>query len=138
MAVLDDNTLLIPDRPGNNRVDSYGNVIAHPGIGLIFFVPGIDETLRVNGAARVIDDAVLLNTLAANGKAPKAGLAVQVKEAFFHCGKALKRSQLWSAGNHVERRTFPTLGQIIAEQTGQCSSEEAEARIESDYRLKLY
>jgi len=138
VAVLDDNTLLIPDRPGNNRVDSYGNVIAHPGIGLIFFVPGIDETLRVNGAARVIDDAVLLNTLAANGKAPKAGLAVQVKEAFFHCGKALKRSQLWSAGNHVERRTFPTLGQIIAEQTGQCSSEEAEARIESDYRLKLY
>jgi uncharacterized protein len=138
VAVLDDTSLLLPDRPGNNRVDSYGNVIASPGVGLIFFVPGIDETLRVNGCAHVVNDAALLTNLVANGKVPKAGLLIEIEEAFFHCGKALKRAQLWNAGNHVERTSFPSLGRIIAEQTGQCSADEADARIESDYRLKLY
>ena len=138
VAVLDDTTLLIPDRPGNNRVDSYGNILAHPGIGLLFFVPGVDETLRVNGTATVTRDAGLLRDLSVNGKAPKAGLLIAVQEAFFHCGKALKRSHLWSAERRIERSAFPSLGRIIADQTGQCSADEADALIENSYRVKLY
>jgi PPOX class probable FMN-dependent enzyme len=81
VQVLDDRTLLLPDRPGNNRVDSFGNVLTNPGVGLIFFVPGIDETLRVNGRARLVTDADLLAGATAQGKAPRAGLTIAVEEA---------------------------------------------------------
>jgi PPOX class probable FMN-dependent enzyme len=138
VLVLDDTTLLLPDRPGNNRVDSYGNIVANPGVGLIFFVPGIDETLRVNGRARVTTDAALLTPAAAQGKVPRAGLLIEIEQAFFHCAKALKRSALWDASRHVERKSFPSLGKIIADQTEMCSTEEAEARIEDGYRNRLY
>jgi len=138
VLVLDDTTLLLPDRPGNNRVDSYGNVVASPGVGLIFFVPGIDETLRVNGRASVTTDASLLADAEAMGKVPRAGLLIAVEQAFFHCAKALKRSHLWDATRHVERRSFPSLGKIIADQTAQCSVEDAEARIEDGYKNRLY
>jgi uncharacterized protein len=138
VAVVDDHTLLLPDRPGNRRVDSYGNVLAHPGIGLLFFVPGIDETLRVNGAARIVTGAALLAPLAAQGKMPAAGLLVSVQEVFFHCGKALIRSRLWDAGTRVERRSFPSLGRIIADQTRLVAAESADAAIEREYRTELY
>jgi PPOX class probable FMN-dependent enzyme len=138
VLVIDDTTLLLPDRPGNNRVDSYGNVVANPGVGLIFFVPGIDETLRVNGRASVTTDASLLAGAEAMGKVPRAGLLIAVEQAFFHCAKALKRSHLWDATRHVERRSFPSLGKIIADQTAQCSVEDAEARIEDGYKNRLY
>jgi PPOX class probable FMN-dependent enzyme len=138
VLVLDDTMLLLPDRPGNNRVDSYGNVVANPGVGLIFFVPGIDETLRVNGRASVTTDASLLADAEAMGKVPRAGLLIAVEQAFFHCAKALKRSHLWDAGRHVERGSFPSLGKIIADQTAQCSVEDAEARIADGYKNRLY
>jgi len=138
VLVLDDTTLLLPDRPGNNRVDSFHNILANPGVGLIFFVPGIDETLRVNGRARVVTDATLLADAEAQGKAPRAGLLIAVEQAFFHCAKALKRSHLWDASRHVERRSFPTLGKILADQIAGCSAEEADARIEDGYRNRLY
>ncbi len=138
VQVLDDTTLLLPDRPGNNRVDSYGNVVANPGIATIFFVPGIEETLRVNGRAQVTTDATLLAGSEVLGKVPRAGLLITVEQAFFHCAKALKRSHLWDASRHVERRSFPSLGQIIAEQTARCTTEEAEARIEDGYKNRLY
>lgn len=137
VLVLDDATLLVPDRPGNNRVDSYGNVLAHPGVGLIFFVPGIDETLRVNGAARVITEAALLARTEAQGKLPRAGLLIDIHEVFFHCGKALKRSKLWDAARHVPRADFPTLGRIIGEQTGTDVTAN-DTRIEESYRTRLY
>jgi uncharacterized protein len=130
--------LLVPDRPGNNRVDSYGNVVANPGVGLIFLVPGIDETLRVNGTARVVTDPALLAQAEAQGKLPKAGLLIDVHEVFFHCGKALKRAKLWDAERHVARSSFPTLGRIIADQTGVCDAAEADARVEEGYRTRLY
>jgi PPOX class probable FMN-dependent enzyme len=136
--VLDDTTLLLPDRPGNNRVDSFTNILSHPGVGTIFFVPGIDETLRVNGRAKLTTDASLLAPAEANGKLPRAGLVIEVEQAFFHCAKALKRSHLWDASRHVERKSFPSLGKIIADQTAQCSVEDAEARIEDGYRNRLY
>ncbi|NNM74996.1 pyridoxamine 5'-phosphate oxidase family protein [Enterovirga aerilata] len=138
VKVLDDRTLLIPDRRGNNRVDSFGNILASPGIGLIFLVPGINETLRVNGNARITRDASLLEPLAVQGKAPTIGLLVDVREAFFHCGKALMRSRLWDPSVQVERSRFPTLGRIIAEQTKAIEVSEAEKVMEEGYRTRLY
>ena len=138
VAVLDDRTLLIPDRRGNNRVDTFGNILASPGVGLIFMVPGIDETLRVNGRGRITRDPALLAPLAAGGKVPTIGLLVDVEETFFHCGKALMRSKLWDPSSRVDRRSFPTLGRIIAEQTAAIGVEEAERVMEEAYRTRLY
>ena len=86
VQVLDEKTLLIPDRRGNNRVDSFGNVLSSPGVGLVFFVPGINETLRVNGRARLTRDTALLEPTTVQEKTPKLGLLVEVDEAYFHCG----------------------------------------------------
>lgn len=138
VRVLDDVTLLLPDRPGNNLVDSYANTLANPGVGLIFLVPGIDETLRVNGTARIVTDPALLEGLAAQGKIPRTGLLIDVREAFFHCGKALKRARLWDPAQQVERARLPSLGRIIADQTGDCDAAEADARVEESYRTRLY
>lgn len=138
VAVLDERTLLIPDRRGNNRVDSFGNVLASPGVGLIFFVPGINETLRVNGDAKITQDEATLAPLAVQGIMPTIGLEVRVREAYFHCGKALIRSKLWNAETQIDRKTFPTLGRIIAEQTAAVEAAEAEASLEEAYRTRLY
>ncbi|GJD48780.1 hypothetical protein OPKNFCMD_1506 [Methylobacterium crusticola] len=138
VQVLDDATLLIPDRRGNNRMDSFANLLGAPGIGLIFFVPGINETLRVNGTARITTDAALLEPLAAQGKVPATGLVVGVSEAFFHCGKALMRSRLWEADAQVPRESFPSLGRLLAEQTGTIGVADAEQAIEESYRTRLY
>jgi uncharacterized protein len=138
VAVLDAHTLLIPDRLGNKRVDSFANLVEAPGVGLIFLVPGINETLRVNGRAEISRDGGLLAPLAAGGKVPTVGLKVHVEEAFFHCGKALIRSKLWDPARHVERQAFPTLGRIIAEQTRAVTVEAAEKTMEEGYRTRLY
>jgi uncharacterized protein len=138
VQIVDDSTLIIPDRPGNNRVDSFGNVLSAPGVGLIFFVPGVDETLRVNGTARLLAGQEALAGLEVNGKSPRTGLVVYVEEAFFHCGKALKRAHLWDPAARVERSSFPTLGRIIADQIGGLTAADAEERIEQGYRERMY
>ncbi len=140
VVVLDDTTLLVPDRPGNNRVDTFGNVLSNPGVGMIFLVPGIDETLRVNGRARVVTDPGLLGPSEMQGKVPLTGLVVAIEEVFFHCGKALKRSRLWDASRQIERKSFATLGRIIVEQTGGCEADvpAADQRLEEAYRTRLY
>lgn len=138
VRVLDEATLLIPDRRGNNRADSFGNLLAAPGIGLIFLVPGITETLRVNGTARITTDPALLAPLVAQGKVPTTGLLVAVREAFFHCGKAVMRSRLWDPAAQVPRDTFPSLGRVLAEQTGALAVAEAEQLMEESYRTRLY
>jgi PPOX class probable FMN-dependent enzyme len=138
VAVLDDKTLLIPDRRGNNRVDTFSNILASPGVGLIFFVPGIDETLRINGQAEITQDEALLAPLAMSGIVPTMGLKVHVEETYFHCGKALLRSRLWKPETRVERNVFPPLGRIIAEQTAAIAVDEAEKTIEEGYRTRLY
>ena len=138
VAVLDDATLLIPDRPGNRRVDSFQNVVEGGGVGLIFLVPGIAETLRVNGRGEIVTDTALLAPLAAQGKVPTAGLLVRIEEVFFHCGKALIRSKLWDPASQVERASFPTLGRIVADQTRVMSAEAADADIAEAYRSRLY
>ncbi len=139
VQVLDDATLLIPDRLGNNRVDTIGNLISSPGVGLIFFVPGLRETLRVNGKARVTTDPALLEPCAVNGKAPRSGILVTAEEVYFHCGKALIRSDLWNPEKMLKHADFPPLGQVIAEQIGDGrSTEDAVRNTEESYRTRLY
>jgi len=136
--VLDDETLLIPDRLGNNRVDTIGNLLVRPGVGLIFFVPGINETLRVNGRARITTDPAVLEPLAVNGKVPRSGILVTAEEIYFHCGKALIRSDLWNPEKRLRRSEFPSLGHILADQTGGISVEESERLTAESYKTRLY
>jgi len=138
VRVIDDETLLIPDRLGNNRVDTLGNLVARPGVGLIFFVPGINETLRVNGRARVTTDPALLEPLAVNGKVPRSGILVTAEEIYFHCGKALIRSDLWNPEKQIGRSDFPSLGRILADQIGGISVEESERYTAESYKTRLY
>lgn len=138
--VLDANTIAIPDRPGNNRLDTMSNITADAEIGLLFFIPGIDETLRVNGRARLSRDPELLAAAAVKGRQPRLVIVVTVREAFLHCGKALKRSRLWHNDYRVEKKDFPSLGRMIVEQTKpkQISVEQADAFIEDNYVTGLY
>ena len=138
VQVLDDQTLLIPDRLGNNRVDTIGNLLERPGVGLIFFVPGLNETLRVNGRARITTDPALLEPLAVNRKVPRSGILVAAEEVYFHCGKALIRSDLWNPEKQLGRSEFPSLGRILADQIGGMSVEEAERATAESYRTRLY
>lgn len=138
VAVIDEHRLLIPDRLGNNRTDTLGNLLARPGVGLIFFVPGINETLRVNGRASLATDPALLTPLAVNGKMPRSGILVAVEEVYFHCGKALIRSDLWNPDKHVRRGDFPSMGRILADQIEGLSVEESERMTAEGYRTRLY
>jgi len=138
VQVIDDTTLLIPDRLGNNRIDTLANLIARPGIGLIFFVPGINETLRVNGKSSITTDPTLLELFAVNGKVPRSAIMVTAEEIYFHCGKALIRSDLWNPDKQVRRSDFPSLGRILADQIGGISVEESERYTAESYRTRLY
>lgn len=138
VAVLDDETLLIPDRPGNRRLDSMRNIIENPHVGLIFFVPGMNETLRVNGHAEITTDGGLLDPASVDGKRPATGIVVRVEEAYLHCAKALMRAHLWDPTRHVDRKSFPTLGQMVADQIAGVDAAEADAQIDESYRERLY
>ena len=138
VEVLDDHTLLIPDRRGNNRVDSFLNVLEQPGIGLLFFVPGIGETLRVNGRANLVTTPDLLASHVVQGRTPTTGLRVTVDEVFFHCAKPVIRSHLWDPETQVARAGFPSLGRILAEQSGAMSVDDAERSTAEGYRTRLY
>ena len=139
VKVLDDRTLLIPDRPGNRRVDSMTNLLANPAVGLIFFVPGMEETLRVNGRASIVRDPALLADMAVDGKVPKLAIKIAIDEVFFHCGKALKRSRLWDPSTWIERKTFASMGQLIHDQRKTDLSVEALERfVENNYKNELY
>ena len=138
VLVLDDATIVLPDRPGNRRIDSYSNILENPSVGLIFFVPGINETVRVSGRARVITDADLLAKAEAQGKIPKTGLLITVEEACFHCAKALIRSKLWDPTTRIERKSFPSFGQVLADQLAGVEAAATDAMIDQSYREKLY
>ncbi|WGS22186.1 MULTISPECIES: MSMEG_1061 family FMN-dependent PPOX-type flavoprotein [unclassified Bradyrhizobium] len=137
VSVTGPNELLLPDRSGNNRIDSFHNIVEGTGLlQLIFFVPGIDETLRVGGKGRLSADPDLLAAMIEFGKPPRAVLRVDVKEAYFHCGKALMRSKLWAAETRVERKVFPSISQVIHEQTALGEPETQEAVYER-YKTQL-
>lgn len=116
VEVLDDTTLAIPDRPGNNRLDTLENILRNPAVGLLFLVPGMNETLRVNGDAQITIDPHLREILSVNGRAPTSVIVVSVKAAYMHCAKAFIRSDLWNPQTWPERSSLPTLGQILRDQ----------------------
>jgi PPOX class probable FMN-dependent enzyme len=131
------NELLMPDRPGNNRIDSFKNIVEGTGrLQLIFFVPGIDETLRVAGRGAVTTDPTLLAAMEEFGKLPRAILRIEVSEAYFHCGKALMRSKLWSRDTQVKREVFPSISQVIHDQTS-LGEPEPQAEVEARYKTQL-
>jgi PPOX class probable FMN-dependent enzyme len=126
VRIIDDATLLLPDRVGNNRLDGMTNLLANPRIGMLFFLPGMNETLRINGSARISDDPRLLDACAVNGRAPKIGLVIAVEEAFLHCAKALVRSKLWDASRHIDRASLPTYAEMLLDHVGGLTAEENE------------
>jgi hypothetical protein len=138
VQIVDDRQLLIPDRPGNNRVDSLRNLVENPNIGLLFFIPGMNETLRLNGTAVLTTDPEILAKMAVNGKPPRSALLVTIDQVFLQCAKALVRSKLWNPESRIERETFPTLGQIIADQVKGVDSAVADERIEISMKTRLY
>lgn len=127
----DNQTLLIPDSGGNNRLDSFSNLIADPRIGLLFMVPGFDETLRVNGVAKLRDEAHYTALFASEGFRPKIVLEIQVQEAYLHCAKALMRARLWKPESQVSRNVMPSVNQMVHQQIGlPAPTETQEAMVE--------
>jgi len=140
VQVLDDTTLVIPDRPGNKRFDSLRNILAHGGVGLLFMIPGVEEMLRVNGRARLIRDADVLARMAVRDKVPTLAIAVEVQEAFLHCAKALKRSRLWQEESWPDEAALVSRAQIFLDHAPRpgVTVEELEASLAQSYVKNLY
>lgn len=119
IEIVDDKTLLVADRRGNNRIDSLRNIISDPHVALLFLVPGVGETLRVNGTAEISVDPELLSRFAINDKAPRTMLIIHIESVFFQCSRALIRSELWNPERHVDRKALPSTGQMLAAVTDQ-------------------
>ncbi len=143
VKVLDEKTLLIPDRPGNNRLDTQSNILANPSVGLLFMVPGFDDTLRVNGRARITRDPELLALTAVQDRMPTVAIVVTVDEVFLHCAKAFRRSKLWDPSQRQDRSEMPSLLKIILDQTSGAPEDPAQmqqidAGLEIDYQKTMY
>lgn len=143
VQILDQHTLAIPDRPGNNRLDTLVNIIANPSVGLLFIIPGFDDTLRVNGQATLVNDPEILKRMSINDRIPKLALVVKVTEAFLHCAKAFRRSHLWSPDHFQNRSEFPSLMNILLDQTTGAPNNDDEMRklddgLEEGYKKSLY
>ena len=133
VKVLDERTVLIPDSPGNNRLDSLHNLLGRSGVGLLFLIPGVDETLRINGRATLRTDDALLAHCTSERRRPPLVIAVEVKEAYLHCAKALMRSKLWDAGAKQERSVLPSMGQMLKDQIGLTGEPESDAAMRARY-----
>ena len=118
VRVADDKTLLVPDRRGNNRIDTLRNILTDPRVALLFLIPGCGETIRVTGRAAISTDPALTQGFLVDGKAPRSVLIVAVDTVFYQCAKAIVRSKLWDATRHVERKSLPSAGTILADLTG--------------------
>lgn len=140
VMVLDDHTLIIPDRPGNRRIDTFQNILENPHVGLIFMIPKIEETLRVNGRACIVRDEALLAQARVQGKQPALGLAVEAEEVYFHCAKAFRRSRLWQPDQWADTSDLPTLGQILVDQLHMTdtTASEMDCDLEESYAKRLY
>lgn len=142
VKILDDRTLAIPDRPGNNRLDSLSNIIANPSVGLLFLVPGFEETLRINGEARLTTNPAILEQMTVNERVPTLAIVVRIGEVFLHCAKALRRAHLWDPEHRQDRREMPSLIKMILDETTGAPGDEAMRKIdddlEDDYRRTLY
>jgi uncharacterized protein len=138
VRVLDELTLLVPDRVGNNRFDAITNLLVNPRIGLLFLVPGMNETLRINGTARITDDVRLLAHSIVNNRSPKVGIVVAIEEALLHCPKALIRSALWDASRHIDRSILPTYAQMLLDHVKGLTPEENERQTQVMAERGLY
>ena len=138
--VLDDRTLAFPDRPGNNRLDSLRNIVASPGVGLLFFIPGFEETLRINGNAHLSTDPDLLARMMVDGKPPRCAIVVELGEAYLHCAKSIKRSRLWDKDAQVPRERLPSLAKMVIDQTKRPSTEAVALQepLDKTYTTTLY
>ncbi|MDH4464533.1 MAG: pyridoxamine 5'-phosphate oxidase family protein [Acidovorax sp.] len=133
----DAHTVLLPDAGGNNRLDTLTNLLADPRIGMLFIIPGVDETLRVNGTARLRDEAALTDLFAATGQRPRLVIEVRVAEAYLHCSKAFMRSRLWQPGAQQDRAVLPSMNQMIHDQMGLATPPETAAAMAERYRAQL-
>lgn len=143
VKVLDERTLAIPDRPGNNRLDTLANIIANPNVGLLFIVPGFDDTLRVNGRATITRDPHVLSQMKVADRLPQLAIIVSVSEVFLHCAKAFRRSRLWSPEDRQDRSEMPSLIKMILDETTGAPKDQDEMQrmddgLEEDYRRTLY
>lgn len=138
VEVEDEKTLLVPDRRGNNRIDSMRNIIANPHVALLFLIPGVGETLRVNGRAQISTAPALLERFTMGDKPPRSVLVVRVDTVFFQCSKALVRSRLWDASRHIERRSLPSTGTILADLSPRVVAEEYDKAAPERLRSTLY
>src|SRR3954452_12360931 len=114
VRILDDQTLLLPDRPGNRLADSLRNILQNPHVALLFVIPGVTDTFRVNGRAEIVTDPVLLEECAVEGKVPKLALRIEIGEAYTHCSKAFLRSNLWDPAGYVDRDELPSPGEVLS------------------------
>jgi PPOX class probable FMN-dependent enzyme len=143
VQILDPHTLAIPDRPGNNRLDTLVNILANPSVGLLFIIPGFDDTLRVNGQASLVTDPGILKTMGVDGRVPKLAILLGVREVFMHCAKAFRRSHLWDPDHFQDRGEMPSLSRIILDQTTGAPTDEVAMRklddeLEDDYKKTMY
>ena len=138
LRVLDDRHILLPDRIGNNRLDNLVNILNHPQVGLLVLVPGMNETLRVNGCAKITDDKRLLEDSAVRGKAPNIGLLIAVKEAFLHCPKAFVRSGLWDPSRFIDRSSLPSYTAMLTDHVEGLSAEESDRQGEIMTKRGVY
>lgn len=138
VKIIDDTTLAIPDRPENNRLDTLTNILERPAVGLIFLIPGVNETLRINGKAEIRDDDDLRELFIVNKRLPATVMLVKVNEIYLHCAKALMRSKLWDEGTKIERSQFPAMGQMIKDQINADTPAECQAEMIERYEQMLY
>ena len=138
--VLDERTIALADRPGNNRLDTLKNLLENPEIALIFLIPGVTETVRVAGTARLSVDPGLLASMAVQGKEPKCAIVISVRQAYLHCAKALLRSKLWQPDYVQPRSTFPSISRMVGDQIGLSEEDKkiGEARTERAYKDGLW
>ncbi len=135
VSVLDAHTLLLPDRKGNNRLDSLRNLLENPNVGLVFVIPGINEVLRVNGSAEIVVDRERLARMAIRGRAPLSALLIEVHEAYLHCGRAFSRAQVWDPKQFVPRSALPPLSEMLADHTRATDDERRVLREGEDAEL---
>ena len=139
VRILDDKTLAIPDRPGNNRLDGFRNIVRDPRIALLFLIPGVGETLRVNGRAAISTDPELMQSFAVSGKLPRCVLIVHIESIYFHCSKAIVRSKLWDAETKIDRKSLPSTGTIVAELSqGKLGGEDYDRAMPERIKAQLY
>ncbi|WP_438498143.1 pyridoxamine 5'-phosphate oxidase family protein [Paenibacillus sp. IHBB 3054] len=140
VLVLDDKHLVIPERPGNRRMDSLRNILSNPNAGLIFLIPGLEETLRVNGHAYIVRDEDLLVRMESHGRTPLVGIVIEVEECYMHCAKSLKRSSLWNPDSWIAKAELPNVAQMISDHAKLpgMNAEKVKASLQDSYTNRMY